>query len=272
MNETKRSEADAALDTSSRQEFVDYYTKESQSEATRHRFESIRVKVLQLFDRMGTLPSQLSVLDIGCGAGTQCLLWASAGHRVSGVDINAPLVDLARQRATEAGLTVDFRTGSATDLPFESESMDVCLMPELLEHVPDWQACVLESVRTLRPGGILYLSTTNRLCPIQQEFRLPLYSWYPAFLKRHYVKLATTTRPELVNHARYPAVHWFTYYELSGFLMATGLQCFDRFSMLDTRSRPVHVRMVALLLRNSSLLRFLGQICSSGTAVYAVKR
>jgi 2-polyprenyl-3-methyl-5-hydroxy-6-metoxy-1,4-benzoquinol methylase len=55
--------------------------------------------------------------------------------------------------------------------------MDVCLLPELLEHVADWQSCLNEAARVLRPGGLLYLSTTNVLCPRQQEFNLPLYSF-----------------------------------------------------------------------------------------------
>ncbi len=62
----------------------------------------------------------------------------------------------------------------------------------------------------MRPGGVLYLTTTSCLCPSQMEFRLPLYSWYPGFLKRRYERLAKTTRPELANFAIYPAVHWFS--------------------------------------------------------------
>ncbi len=94
------------------------------------------------------------------------------------------------------------------------------MLPELLEHVEDWQTCLNEAVRALRPGGALYLSTTNALNPVQDEFELPFYSWYPGFLKRHYERLAVTTRPELVNHAKYPAVHWFTFFGLKPYLRA----------------------------------------------------
>jgi 2-polyprenyl-3-methyl-5-hydroxy-6-metoxy-1,4-benzoquinol methylase len=103
--------------------------------------------------------------------------------------------------------------------------MHVCLLPELLEHVVEWMACLKETARILRPGGVLFLSTTNKLCPSQQEFSLPLYSWYPRPLKRHFEKLAVTKRPELENFARYPAVNWFSFYSLRSELSRLGFDC-----------------------------------------------
>src|SRR5260370_20648382 len=115
-------------------------------------------------------------------------------------------------------------------------------------------------MRVLRRGGILYLSTTNVLCPKQQEFKLPLYSWYPRFLKRHFERLAVTTRPQLVNHARYPAVHWFSYYRLSRFLASRGMKCFDRFAMLDAHEGSILRQIIVRLLKRSALLRFFGRV------------
>ena len=75
----------------------------------------------------------------------------------------------------------------------------------------------------LRPGGVLYLRTTNRLCPIQAEFSLPLYAWHPRSMKRYCERLAVTTRPGIANYARYPAVHWFSYFQLKEYLTQLGL-------------------------------------------------
>jgi 2-polyprenyl-3-methyl-5-hydroxy-6-metoxy-1,4-benzoquinol methylase len=99
-------------------------------------------------------------------AGTQCMIRASKGHRVYGIDINEPLIELARKRAQEAGLQVLFSVGSAVRVPWPDQSMHVCLLPELLEHVVEWMACLKETARILRPGGVLFLSTTNKLCPV----------------------------------------------------------------------------------------------------------
>ncbi|HQT26446.1 MAG TPA: class I SAM-dependent methyltransferase, partial [Burkholderiales bacterium] len=137
------------------------------------------------------------------GAGTQCRLWAKHNYSVTGVDVNQPLIELARSRAAEEGLPITFKVGSATDIPIEDNAVDLCLVPELLEHVADWESCVREFARITKPGGMIFLSTTNVLCPVQQEFTLPFYSWYPSFLKRRYEKLSVTTRPELANYAKY---------------------------------------------------------------------
>jgi 2-polyprenyl-6-hydroxyphenyl methylase/3-demethylubiquinone-9 3-methyltransferase len=211
-------------------------------------------------------------LDIGCGAGTQAGLWAELGHQVRGIDINGELLEIARRRSRERGLNIDFAEGSASSLGYMDSSMDVVLLPELLEHVVDWQACLNEGVRVLRPNGVLYLSTTNALCPHQQEFDLPLYSWYPGFIKRHFEKLAVTTRRELVQYAAYPAVNWFTPYQLAGFLERKGMRCMDRFDMLDDSVLFGVRKGVAGALRRSRLLRFLGHVLTPSTVIFAIKR
>jgi len=213
----------------------------------------------------------LEVADIGCGAGAQCQLWAELGHSVHGLDINGPLIELARQRAAERRQEIQFEIGSVTNLPWSDASMDVCLSPEPLEHVQDWESCVNEFVRILKPGGILYLSTTNKLCPRQQEFDLPFYSWYPSTLKRRYERLAVTSRPELVNHAKYPAVNWFTFYQLRDWLRERGMESRDRFDVMDLASKGAAARGLVRLIHALPPLRWCAHLATSYTVVVAVK-
>ena len=84
---------------------------------------------------------------------------------------------------------------------------------------------ISEADRVLKPDGVLYLSTTNVLCPKQMEFELPLYSWYPGFVKRKVERLSVTSHPHLANHAKYPAVNWFLYGGLTHHLEAMGYKC-----------------------------------------------
>jgi 2-polyprenyl-6-hydroxyphenyl methylase/3-demethylubiquinone-9 3-methyltransferase len=252
--------------------FLAYYACESLSEATLARFRAVQSKSLALLRSRGYDGRPLNVADIGCGAGTQAQLWAACRHVVRGIDVNRPLIELARRRAAEQGLEIDFEVGTATALPYANASMDVCLMPELLEHVPDWEACLREAARVLAPGGLLYLSTTNALCPVQQEFNLPLYSWYPRFVKRRYERLAVSTRPEIANHAKYPAVHWFTWYQLRDFLRQLEFECFDRFDMIDAAGLRSAERAIARMIRMLAPLRFLAHVATEGTTIFALKR
>src|SRR5215471_11187075 len=260
------------LDHSSDPNFLAYYERESVSEETVGRFTRIRDRALALWSERNRRAGPVDVVDIGCGAGTQALLWAEKGHRVRALDVNEPLLQIGRERARQRGLTVGFELGTATALPFETASADVCLLPELLEHVADWESCLREAARILRPNGFLYVSTTNWLCPVQDEFTLPLYSWYPSPLKRHFEKLAVTTRPAIANHARYPAVNWFTFFELRDYLAALGFDSLDRFDMLARQPLSAPKRLVARLATFSDATRFVAQVFTNGSTVWALKR
>lgn len=260
-------------DTSSSDEFFAYYAERSTSQKDIDRFTAARDYVLRVMGEHGVdTHATLAVADIGCGAGTQSFLWADLGHHVHGIDVNEPLIQLARKRGEEKGYTADMRVGSATELPWDDGSMDVCLLPELLEHVPGWEACLSEAARVVKPGGFLYLTTNNKLCPVQQEFQLPAYSWYPGPLKRHYEKLAVTTRPELVQHATYPAVNWFTPYQLKRELRALGFgKVYDRFDFIDGRGKSALVRAALGAIRLIPPVRFVAHIGTPFSAIIAQK-
>lgn len=258
---------------SSHQAFFEYYRDESTSKQTFERFKSIRRTLLRvLAEDRGEKTTELEVADIGCGAGTQCMLWAELGHKVHGLDVNEPLVELARQRTEQMGITARFEVGSATNLPFEDQSMDVCILPELLEHVRDWQRVLDECARILRPQGILYLSTTNKLSPVQYEFRLPLYSWYPGPAKRYVEKLSKTTQPWLAGYATYPAVNWFTPFQLQRELKARGLEPKDNFTVMDPTDFNSIKTVVASAIQRISLLKRLALAALPYSTIFAIKR
>src|SRR5438874_1339552 len=102
-------------DHTSHPEFVEYYARESQTPRARARFAAMRDTILRTGNRAGRVRSY-DVADIGCGAGTQSLVWAELGCRVHGLDVNRPLLELARRRAAEAGYAIDFQLGSAAAL------------------------------------------------------------------------------------------------------------------------------------------------------------
>lgn len=263
----------AGWDTGSTAGFFRYYEQQSLSPATLERFRTTTETLLELASGSAPGRKPLEVLDIGCGAGAQGQFWLKEGHRYRGLDINRPLVELARERFRAQGLDAEFEVGSATALPYGDGSMDICVLPFILEHVADWQSCLDEALRVLRPGGLVFVSTTNRLCPVQDEFNLPLYGWYPGWLKRRYEELAVTTRPELVSHAKYPAVNWFSVYQLGAYLRSRGCtQVYDRFDLIRTTGRGWKVRAGIRLVRSVPPARWLAQVCTPYSLVVGRKQ
>lgn len=253
-------------------EFVDYYRQASSTRDAVRRSESIRDAVLRVLEHTGVSgEAVLDVADIGCGPGAQSAVWLERGHRVFGLDVSEAFISIACERlGAHAGAR--FELGTATALPWADRSMDVCLMPELLEHIADWRRALAECVRVLRPGGALFLSTTNRLCPRQNEFRAPLYSWYPAPVKRRCERLAVTTWPWLANYATYPAVNWFSYPELMAEVQQRGFQVFDRFDLAALRGLEGWKGWTIRLLSGVSALRYCGYLASPCSLLTGIKQ
>lgn len=260
----------AQLDHSTHEEFYSYFARASVTPETLARFRRLRDSVVRVAASAGKI-GRLDVADIGCGAGTLSMVWAEGGHRVSGLDISEQLINLARERSKTGGIDAEFFVGTAAHLPWPSQSMDACCVPELLEHVPDWQRCLSEFDRVLRAEGVLYLSTSNVLCPRQAEFNIPAYSWFPPFMKRHVVRLASSSRPELANYATYPALHWFSYYTLRDVLARREFRTMDRFDIAMMKDQPAWRRLVLELICHVPPLRFLGHVASQGLILMAIK-
>ncbi len=214
--------------------FQRYYQSEGGGGAARQRAAAVRLHVMAA---LGNPSGPLRVAEVGCGDGTGCRLWAERGHEVHGADDNAALVALARKRAGHAGLEIAVEVAQAAALPWPDQSMDVCIGARLLDDAADWRACLAELVRVLKPGGVLYLSTGNRL--------------YPG-----------APRPR----------HPFTYYSLRRHLAAAGLRVLDRFDLARrNKARAPGTRAAMALLCAVPPLRLCAHVASRETLVLAIK-
>ncbi len=98
------------------------------------------------------------VLDAGCGVGglTQALVAKRA--RVVALDVGPQLAATTKSRYHCAAVVA-----SMSALGLKTDSFDVVLSSEAIEHTADPRAAVLELYRVVKPGGHLVLSTPNRL-------------------------------------------------------------------------------------------------------------
>lgn len=106
--------------------------------------------------------AELSVLDVGCGAGLLSEPLARMGAAVTGLDPAGAALDAARAHAAEAGLAIDYRSEAVEEVAAAGTTFDLVVAMEVVEHVPDVPAFVRACAACVRPGGLLLLSTINR--------------------------------------------------------------------------------------------------------------
>lgn len=100
------------------------------------------------------------VLDVGCGTGAAILHAAGRASRgvMVGVDINHAMLEVARERAARSRIAVEWRHGSAFELPMENGSVSLLLSAQAFQFLPDRGRALAESVRVVRPAGRMALS------------------------------------------------------------------------------------------------------------------
>lgn len=122
-----------------------------------------------------------ALLDVGCGNGAYTLRLAPGFARVAAVDLEPDR--LSDFRAAVGDRPIDIRQCSASALPFADASFDVATAIEVVEHLgADFDPAMAELSRVLRPGGVFFLTTPNRLWPFEQHGFLVRGRWYPGTL------------------------------------------------------------------------------------------
>lgn len=111
------------------------------------------------------------VLDVGAGTGRVALALAAKGASVHGLDASAEMLDVARERAARAGLTIAFDVADAHALPLADRSVDAAVCFRLLMHVIDWPRCVGELCRVAQRRVVIDFPAAASAAALESAMR-----------------------------------------------------------------------------------------------------
>ena len=130
---------------------------------------------------LGRLPDGATVVDLGCGAGTDLLIAAQmvgASGSVVGVDMTPTMLERARASAAAMGLAnVAVQQSLIESLPLADESADVVISNGVIDLVPDKDAVFAEIDRVLRPGGRLQIADVVIHTEVSEDARDRIDLW-----------------------------------------------------------------------------------------------
>jgi SAM-dependent methyltransferase len=150
------------------------------------------------FDKLHYLPRLVDfaayrgqrLLEVGCGIGTDLVRFAQHGAIVTGVDLSATAIDLAKRNFEIRGVTAaDLRVANAEALPFETASFDVVYGHGVVQYTADASRLIRDCHRVLKPGGEAIFMVYNRI------------SWLNALSKLMKVQLEHEDAPVLKKYS-----------------------------------------------------------------------
>jgi ubiquinone/menaquinone biosynthesis C-methylase UbiE len=131
---------------------------------------------------LGSIERGATVLDLGCGAGTDLLIAAQMvgpEGRVIGIDMTESM--LTRARASARGMGVDERVelheALIESLPLADASADVVISNGVIDLVPDKEAVFAEIDRVLKPGGRLQIADVVIHEEVSEDARKRIDLW-----------------------------------------------------------------------------------------------
>lgn len=106
----------------------------------------------------------LNMLDVGCGGGLLSESLCRLGGKVTSIDPSPENIGIAKWHATQDPDTaeINYQCTSIEDLHVTEQQFDIVCCLEVLEHVVDVDQFLSHLVETIKPGGLLFLSTLNQ--------------------------------------------------------------------------------------------------------------
>ncbi len=127
---------------------------------TLHQVNPLRLQFIQQHaDIVGK-----KIVDVGCGGGILTEGLAKLGADVLGIDLSEELIDIAELHGLESGVQARYQKISAEELAQQHpQEFDHVTCMEMLEHVPDPGAIIKACSQLVKPDGMVFFSTLNRV-------------------------------------------------------------------------------------------------------------
>ncbi len=170
--DTEKSVPHRTLDNNSDPREIDKFNQHAQrwwdangDLKTLHDINPLRLEFIKQHAQLNDAENNqnLSVIDIGCGGGILSEGLAAQGLQVTGVDMAAEALNVARLHLLESGHKIDYIHGTAEEVATQAPgqyAMVTCM--ELLEHVPTPASLITACSQLVKPGGHVFFSTLNR--------------------------------------------------------------------------------------------------------------
>ena len=111
--------------------------------------------------KMLKIDKGMKILDIGCGTGNFSIKLAKMGCQVTGIDVSEVMLEIARAKASEEVLQIEFINMDATDLRFRDSEFDIVVSMAAIEFISDVKRVVEGIFRVAKSGGQVLIGTIN---------------------------------------------------------------------------------------------------------------
>ncbi|HET9495002.1 MAG TPA: class I SAM-dependent methyltransferase [Chloroflexia bacterium] len=204
------------------------------------------------------------LLDLGAGMGglSVALLLdpRTQGLRLQAMDYNPDYARIARLRARRYGLDLPIVVAAGEDLPYPDEAFDAIACLDVLEHVGDVEAVLMEMYRVLAPGGVVLTTVPNRRAFRDPHYHLPGINWLLAPLAERIIEHAGRSKSggPLQDRQEHSELNTFTWGQFRRLAEYTGFRVRDevrhRIMRGEIRQLQGLRRAVLGLLRRTGLL------------------
>jgi arsenite methyltransferase len=131
---------------------------------------------------LASIPPGATLLDLGCGSGTDSLISAQRvgpSGRVIAVDFSEAMLERARSATQESGLeNIEFRLAAAEHLPLDDASVNVAIVNGIFNLNPARDAIFRELARVVAPGGSLFAAELVLQAPLPLAEKSSEANWF----------------------------------------------------------------------------------------------